>query len=147
MALSDPVAVYTARNNVEAHLVCGALTTAGVEAHVIEDLNIANLSIAGPLFEIHRPQVWVNRDDVERAQPVLLDYETRQAERFAAERATALPIRVTCEDCGAQAVFDYALAGTVQDCPHCGAYLDVGLEEDGPEEPASEDIQEGEPDE
>src|SRR5205823_6315359 len=106
MALTDPVAVYTAATNLEAHLVSNVLNDAGVEAFCLEDGNLAGFSMLGALPEIHRPQVWVQREDVERAQPILLDYEMRQAERHQAETATSLPIQVLCEDCGEKSVFD-----------------------------------------
>ena len=39
MALRDPVAVYNAASNVEAHLVQNALVSGGVEAHVTEHVD------------------------------------------------------------------------------------------------------------
>jgi hypothetical protein len=145
MALKDPVAVYDAATNLEAHFVSNLLNEAGVEAYATEDIAGSDVaaSVFGGLPGIHKPQVWVDRADVEHAQPVLLDYEVRLAERREAEAATALPIQIRCEDCGQKSVFDYALRGTVQTCPHCGAYLDVELTDELPEGFTSEDIQEG----
>jgi hypothetical protein len=147
MSLKNPVAVYTAASNLEAHLICNVLNDAGLEAYCLEDGNMAGFSMLGAMPEIHRPQVWVEQEDVERAQPVLLDYEMRQAERRAAEAATSLPIRIVCEECGQQNLFDYELHGSVQTCVHCGAYVDVTLTSEPPEGFASEDIQEGESEE
>jgi ribosomal protein S27E len=148
MALQDPVAVYTASSNVEAHMLSNALNDAGVEAHVLEDLNAVGFSWFGPVPVVHRPKVCVNRADVERAQPILLDYETRQSERHEAKTDTSLPVQIVCEDCGEKSVFAYGLLGTVQTCKHCGAFLDVELEGgESPDDFASEDIQEGEPEE
>ena len=65
MALHDPVAVYNAANNVEAHLVRNALLTSGVEAHVTEDVSQVGTWAFGLLPEIHKPQVWVERQDIE----------------------------------------------------------------------------------
>jgi len=150
MALKDPVIAYTAGTNQEAHHVCDLLNEAGVEAYVLEDnpLNEVGVMVWGPNPAIHRPKVWVDRKDIEHAQPILLDYETRLAERREAEKDKSLPVQITCEDCGNKSVFAYALLGTVQTCTHCGAFLDVELEgRERRDDFASEDIQEGEPEE
>lgn len=34
-------------------------------------------------------------------------------------------VQVTCEECGKASSFPAAQRGTVQDCPHCGASVDV----------------------
>ncbi len=101
----------------------------------------------GILPEIHKPQVWVSARDVDRAQRVLQDYERRVAERNQAIRqneSNAGPaIEVLCDECKAKLFFSSAQRGTVQDCPRCGAYVDVGqidegdpfwLEDDEPED-------------
>jgi len=125
MPLSDPVAVYNAASNDEAHLVQGALRSAGVEAYVTEDLSLVGGWVGGMIPEIHKPQVWVDRADVDRAKPVLDDYERQAAERVS-PRAAGLPIEVACEECGAISTFSTAQHGTVQQCWKCAAYIDVG---------------------
>src|SRR5438132_670434 len=100
MALSDPIAAYNAANNVEAHLLCNLLVEAGVEAFVTEDVSQVGTWIGGLIPEIHKPQVWVDRVDLERAKPVLDDYERRSAERRnrgAEESAAGPPIETVCE--------------------------------------------------
>jgi len=64
--LPSPVPVYSAANDVEAHWICNLLSDAGVEAFVTEDAQVG---------QIPRPQVWVDRRFVERAKPILQDYE------------------------------------------------------------------------
>src|SRR5436190_2232237 len=75
MALRDPIAAYNAANNLESYAVRDALLDAGIEAYVIED----NLQVLwgwfGALPEINKPQVWIERNDSERARPVLDEYE------------------------------------------------------------------------
>jgi hypothetical protein len=80
MGLRDPVAVYNAANNIEARLVCNLLNEADIEAYLIEDV-----SPVGGLSEIHKPQVWTDRADIERAKPVLEEYEQQQRQRRQAE--------------------------------------------------------------
>jgi hypothetical protein len=124
MPLQNPVAVYTARTNTEAQLVAHLLGQVGVEAHVTEDLSLAGLWVGGTVAGIHRPQVWVDRADLSRAEPVLRDYERRTAESAVA--AGGPDVEAVCEECGRPSAFPAAQRGTVQDCPHCGATMDVG---------------------
>jgi hypothetical protein len=131
MALRDPFAAYNAGSNHEAHMVCGLLIAADIEAVVIEDVSQVGWGWAGPLAELHKPQVWIERADIERARPVLTEYDRLATERRAAQGATAgsgTPIPVTCEECGKMSEFPAAQKGSVQSCPHCRAYIDVGDE-------------------
>ena len=81
----------------------------------------------GNLPEIHKPQVWVNRCDAERAGRLLAEYERRKSERDARRTANEpKTIEVYCEYCETPSTFAGSLNGTVQDCPHCGSYIDVG---------------------
>jgi len=125
MTLRDPFAAYNAASNVEAHIVCGLLQDAGIEATVIEEAPLAGAwGWAGALSEMHKPQVWIERADIERAKPVLDEYEQSVAERR--KPGTGDPIEVTCEECGKKSTFPASQKGTVQTCPHCKAYIDVG---------------------
>jgi hypothetical protein len=130
MALKDPFAAYNAGSNVEAHMVCGLLQDAGIEAMVIEDVSQVGVWLGGTVAEIHKPQVWIERADIERARPVLTDYDRRATERRAAEKdaggSAGPPIQVVCEECGKRSEFPANQKGSVQSCPHCRAYVDVG---------------------
>ena len=131
MALRDAVAAYNASSNVEAHMICGILVVAGIEAVVVEETPQAGAwGWTGALSEMHKPQVWIERADIERAGPVLADYERRAAERRAADLGTSgitgPPIEVLCEECGKRSEFLATQKDSVQSCPHCGAYVDVG---------------------
>lgn len=133
MSLRDPFAAYNAGNNIEAHLVCHLLIESGIEAMVIEDVSQVGVWWGGTVSEIHKPQVWIERDNIERARPILTEYDRRSAERRAAEQqdgTEAAPISATCEKCGKSANFPATLKGTVQLCPHCRAYVDVGEDND-----------------
>jgi hypothetical protein len=139
MPLRDPVVIYNAASNPEAILVRDGLIAAEIEAFVVEDLSQAGVWMGG-LTGIHKPQVWVDRADVARAAPVLLAFEQRAAERrdgSAAGAAPQFPIEVVCEECDARASFPASMRGSVQECPECGAYIDV--EADEPTEPWTDD--------
>ena len=130
MELRDPIAVYTAATNIEAQLIKMLLTEAGVEAFAAEDLSTAGLWMFGALPEIHKPQVWVSSQDHDRARRIVQEYERQTAERNQAlqevESNPAKGIEVLCEDCSKRSSFPSSQRGTVQECPHCGAYVDVG---------------------
>lgn len=131
MALRDPFAAYTAKSNLDAHLICDLLHSVGIPAVVMEDVSQVGTWIGGTLAGIHKPLVWIERADIGRAGPVLADHEWRIAERRAAERGEregGTPVAVVCEECGKPSQFPAAQTGTVQNCPHCRAYVDVGGE-------------------
>lgn len=127
MPLVDPISAYNASSNLEAMLVQQFLESEGVPAFVTEDNSLVGYWMFGILPEIHKPQVWVSRRDAERAAQLLVEYERLQFERDA-ERKMNEPksFTVQCEDCGKMSSFAGSLQGTVQICPQCGAYVDVG---------------------
>jgi hypothetical protein len=132
MALKNPFAAYNAANNVEAHLVRGALLAAGIEAHVTEDVSQVGTWMGGLIAEVHKPQVWIERDDIPRATLVLAEFERRAKELRAAESESreARVVEAVCEECGERSNFPLAHLGSVQECPHCGKYMDVGTLEE-----------------
>jgi hypothetical protein len=135
VALHDPAAAYTAANNIEAHLLCTLLGNAGVEAHTVEDASqVGTWWAGGSLPGLHRPQVWVDRADLERARSLLEEYEQRQDSRRPGRPSDDGPVEAECEDCGKTSVFPAKHRGTVQNCPYCGAFVDVGAGEDDWEE-------------
>lgn len=127
MALKDPIAAYNAQNNMDAQFVQRFLESCGVEAYATEDLSLVGHWMFGNLPEIHKPQVWISREDADRVAHLLTEYENDKAKRDAERtREDTATITVECEDCGKTAQFAGSLKGTVQDCPHCGSYVDVG---------------------
>jgi hypothetical protein len=139
MAFREPFAAFNAASNVEAQIVCNLLIDEGIEAVVIEDVSGVGWGWAGPSAEIHKPQVWIERTDIDRAKPVLDEYERIKAERQ--KPAVGEPIDVVCEECGKRSSFPASQKGSVQDCPHCKAYVDVGddLDIEGWDEVPDED--------
>jgi hypothetical protein len=129
----------------EAIFVRDALIAAGVEAFVIEDVSQVGTWVGGLIPEIHKPQVWVERADVERAKPLLDNFERRAAELRGTqgEGETSGPsVEAVCEECGAHSSFPAAQRGSVQQCPQCDSYLDVG-DEDPPADWEEDEAEEG----
>jgi hypothetical protein len=123
MALVDPVKTYVGTSNVESQMILRLLQSAGIEAFAGEDVSPAGLWMGGTIPGIFDAGVYVSRDDAEQAIAAIRRHERLEAERTAGQGAE---MEVTCDECGKVAAFPAAQRGTVQDCPHCGAYLDVG---------------------
>ena len=136
MNLKDPIAAYNGANSLEVNILQNLLDEAGIEAFVMEDDSPVGLWMGGRIPEIHKPQVWIERVDIERAKPIIDEYERSVAERRALDersKGNDGPIKITCEECHKETAFPYAHLGSVQLCPACGAYVDVTLD-DTPEE-------------
>lgn|SRR5262245_31016185 len=150
MPLTNPVAIYNATTNTEAQLLAHLLGQAGIEAHVTEDLSLAGLWFGGTIPSIHTPKVWVDQADSEAAVPVLQEYERKRHEQAKVEQATPAatgPITATCAECGQTSAFPAEARGTVQNCPHCRAYMDVGEEDASGDWGTPEDASDDEADE
>jgi hypothetical protein len=132
MALHDPVAIFTASTNARAQALCHLLGRSGVEAHVTEDFSLVGLWVGGTLPGIHSPKVWVDRADAERAAAILQEHQQRESELQADPASTAdqEQVQTVCEECGRFIAFPASQRGSVQECPHCRAYVDVGPEQE-----------------
>ncbi|MEQ8790570.1 MAG: DUF2007 domain-containing protein [Pirellulaceae bacterium] len=88
-------------------------------------------------------EVWVSEvDDAPRARQLVEAMDQQKAKRRQVSEQLG-PVDAACEECGAVTNFPANQRGTVQDCPHCGEYLDVpgGDEEETVDwgEPAEDD--------
>jgi hypothetical protein len=131
MAIKDPISAYNAENNAEAHLLCNYLEQNGIEAHATFDESLAGYWAFGVLPEIYKPQVWVDKSNVAAAAALLAEYERDRLRRRSLQESAqdaGSTIGAICEDCGKTTLFPASKNGTVQDCSHCGAYIDVGGE-------------------
>jgi len=125
MTFQEPLKAFIAANNPEAHLVCNLLQNSGVNALVVEDVTQVGTWMLGMVSQIHKPEVWIDGVDRERAQTILAGYERRTAE-LNGRNSDGPPIEIMCDACGRVVMFPAAQAGTVQNCPRCLAFLDVG---------------------
>ena len=127
MNLKDPIAAYNAESNMEAILLQRFLESEGIQAFATEDNSLVGHWIFGNLPEIHKPQVWISRKDSEKVAQLLTEYERRKLARDSDRQANEpQTVIVNCEDCGKESRFAVSLIGTIQDCSHCGSYVDVG---------------------
>jgi hypothetical protein len=127
MAITHPVCVYAAESNIEAEMICAYLEQNGIDAYPGRDDSLAGYWMFGTLPQIYKPKVWIDQSKLEAAQPLLIEYEREAIRRRATpQKAGTGTIEVICEECGKSLFFDASKKGTVQDCSHCGAFVDVG---------------------
>jgi hypothetical protein len=125
VALKHPVVAYTANGNLEVHSVVTWLESNGIRAYAVEDNSGVSLYGFGTISQFHKPQVFVDKCDLDRAIDLLRQFEQRrQAQRKKADDAP--PIISDCEQCGESTRFPASQDGTTQNCPKCGAFMDVG---------------------
>jgi hypothetical protein len=95
----------------------------GVEAFANEDVSNVFAGLCG----IEKQQVWVDRADLARAKSLLAQHDHPAVASAASSSVRQQPMMdVTCEECGQVSQFSIDLLGSIQDCQHCGAYVDVG---------------------
>jgi hypothetical protein len=133
MALQNPIAVYYAKTNTEAASLCHMLNEAGIEAHLMEDLSSVGFGWGGPMPNVHWPKVWVDKSNEQQAAAILQKYEQsvydHQPERAAGVGDETI-VQAVCEECGEASMFSGRILGTVQECPVCGAFMDVEIADD-----------------
>jgi Putative prokaryotic signal transducing protein len=133
MSDSRVVEVYRAKNGAQAHLFVTALEQAGIRAEIQGTTfhhaaaTAASLISASALWW-DAPRILVFAEDAERAEQLLLELEAREREK-AQEAEARPPIEAVCENCGRRCSFPGTQRGSVQECPQCGGFIDVGDEE------------------
>lgn len=125
MDFKDPIVAYTANGNLEAHSVVQWLEANGVVAYAVEDYSGASLFAFGAISQFHKPQVYIDKSDTDRASELLRQFEDQRVKRRQ-EIDEAPPITSTCEECGQASEFPASQNGTTQNCPKCYAFMDVG---------------------
>ena len=132
MAIANPVEVYGASSTQEAQLMTELLGAAGIHAELTEDVTPEGEWMGATAPNGHLSRLWVDDDKAEEAAAVLSDYEARRdAELAARDVADAVPVEARCEECGQISEFPAGEWGSVQECPDCGATMDVGPVADG----------------
>lgn len=125
MDLKKPVVVYVAGSNLESHLIVTMLVNRGIPAYAVEDQSGVSIWMFGTISQFHKPKIYVEETDVEKAMELIEHYEETERERRSAQ-GTDRSIEATCEECGKTSRFSESQRGTLQDCPHCQEYVDVG---------------------
>ena len=126
MSEQEVVEVYRAKNYLQASLLAQTLNEIGIEAHVHEgaDRSGATESL-GTAPWTDAPRILVFADQAELARQILLGWEEQKREEEA-RAAEGPPIDVVCEKCGKTTSFPGSQRGSVHNCGHCNAFVDVG---------------------
>lgn len=126
MKFKEPFVVYTAASNLEAHIIVDMLDSNGIAALAVEDQSGVSLWWFGTISQFHKPKIWVERSTAVKAKQLIQQFEQRNREREKPGTSTAADIQVQCEECGKTTVFPGSLDGSIQECSHCGSFVDVG---------------------
>jgi hypothetical protein len=126
MYYRDPKCVHVDQNLASANLVATWLGGQGIPAEVMNEMTLGGfeglVSILPSKLSFRGVEVWVNNPaDVGRARQLLAGRKV-EVETKTARTGT---VEATCDECGGVATFSAAEQGTIQDCPHCRAMLDV----------------------
>lgn len=121
----EPYKVYTAATNIEAHMIAKMLEANDIDVFVEEDLSGVSLWAFGTITQYHKPDVWIEKSSAQAAVELIRQSENRQRE-LANAKSDPPETYALCEECGRESLFAGKYAGTVQECPHCGAFMDVG---------------------
>jgi ribosomal protein S27E len=121
MPYRDPSCVFVAENFGHADVVAGWLGAQGVSAEVMNRQTMGGL-VSPLLTSSVGIEVWVL--DPTQAREAIRLLGEHAVERFT-NKPTGQPLKVVCEDCGKASIFPGNQSGTVQNCPHCNAFLDV----------------------
>lgn len=125
MEFKQPVVAYTASGNIEAHLIVNMLHNNGISSLAVEDQSGVSLWELGRLNQFHKPEVWIDKPTEEKVRELILLYEANNRKRNNPGKGTG-KIDAECERCGKSSTFLETLVGTIQNCLHCNAYIDVG---------------------
>lgn len=115
MGLAEVVATWLREHDIPAQ-VMNPRTLGGLQG--LTPWSSTGVSAAGI-------EVWVlDPADAERARQLVAEHEQARAAQ-AELAASSGPAEAVCEECGKTSTHPAAQRGTVQECPHCGEYLDV----------------------
>ncbi len=136
MSRKDPRSVFTSDSHDVAEFITEWLQRQGIDAELVAHLKESSDGTGLTPFSDSQTtshlEVFVNNvDDVEVVKKLILENKEKILQE--AERKNDPPpelITFACDHCNEAAVYPGTMQGTVQECPHCGEYLDVPGGED-----------------
>lgn len=118
--MSEPICIRRTSTMEEAEILVAWLADNGLTAHVVDRANPGVFAFG--MTDLEGIAVFVaDAESADRARTLLEEHDRAAAARWA----NAKPIGVSCEECGAANEYPARLAGSVQECASCHAYLDV----------------------
>jgi hypothetical protein len=118
MAEDNPLTVFVAENERVAQAMVALLAGEGIDA------------TAGPITGAASAELEIRVTDPSRvvaAKALVASAMTEAATRAAGDKRAARSgtVTSTCEECGKASEWPASAMGTTQDCPACGAYMDI----------------------
>lgn len=135
MSASDPNCVFVTSNTEAADIIVDWLRSQGVQAevqtHIKESDGVMMTPFANSDTSNH---LEIHIADVDRAEEIRELILSRKDDLLShaesVDKAPPEDMVVECEACGKSSVYPGEMQGTVQECQHCGSYLDVPGGED-----------------
>lgn len=121
--LEDPVCIRRTNTLEEAEILIAWLDERGVKATVLDpdSTGVFAFGVTDP----EGVEIYVaDEETAERAKTLLAEHDREREEAASTSDAPTL-IEVKCDECEQLNSFSSDLAGTVQECPECGAFIDV----------------------
>ena len=84
--IADPVVIYTADGNMQAHSMVTWLESHGVKSFAVEDNSGTGLFAFGTVSQIHKPQVFVSKSDLSVAGDLIEEFESQRSSRVSGSR-------------------------------------------------------------
>lgn len=132
MADSKPISVYLAPDVRVAAWLVERLIEAGVVADIRADVpkpSVDPLTGATQMADPTGVEVVIADPEKEGEARQLIEDRMADLEALRAKRAARAAregtVPAVCEECGESSDWPAAEMGSTQDCPHCGAFLDV----------------------
>lgn len=120
---SEPICIRRTATVEEADILVAWLAERGIPATVADRDNPG--AFAFGVTDTEGIEVFVaNEETARRAKELLAELDREHAAEHGAEGAEEV-VEVTCEECECSCSFSAAQRGSVQQCPECGAYVDV----------------------
>ncbi len=139
MIYRDPKCVFVADTPGMAEVIVLFLGEHNIAAQVMNPETLGGFVGLTPLsstgISSHGIEVWIhNLADAEYARNLIAQREDVLKEKAARAKTRLGTVKAECDECGKTSEFPASEAGSVQDCPHCGEYMDVPDLEDEADE-------------
>ncbi len=135
MSAQEPNCLYVTSDRAAADLIVTWLYERNIAAEVVTHLKESDGLMVTPFansdmsnhLEIHLKDI----NQRETAEQLLANHQEELLQiAQKLDDAPAADMVVVCDSCGQSSVYAGEFQGTVQDCQHCGSYLDVPGGED-----------------
>jgi hypothetical protein len=140
MVFRDPKCVFVANDVAQATVVANWLETQSIPAKVMDSMTLGGLEGLNPWTGVSARgiEVWVLQPhDVERARALIEEHAESQSSRAVQDSdLLSRPVLAFCEKCGTTTEFSGEQRETTQECPQCGASMNVSEAESEDEEPS-----------